>query len=228
MTTRELLHEKRDEILALAAKHKAHNVRVFGSVARGDEGPERDVDLLVDFEDHASLFDQIGLQQDLEELLGRQTDVVEDGFVHWVIRDQVAREARSLHELTASADLAHAPRRGNAKSDHLSLVRMRESLERLAELATEGEAAFLQDRTTQDAVLFRVGDVGSRALHVSGSTRRLARDVPWDDLIRSGHQVLDHYDAPDLTAVWRTAESAQDLIARVNDLLGSLPTLKER
>ena len=96
MTTRELLHEKRDEILALAAKHKAHNVRVFGSVVRGEDGPESDVDFLVEFEEHASLFDLIGLKQELEEMLGRNVDVVEDGFVHRVIRDRVSREAAVL------------------------------------------------------------------------------------------------------------------------------------
>ena len=96
MTTRELLHEKRDEILALAAKHKAHNVRVFGSVVRGEDGPESDVDFLVEFEDHADLFDQIDLKLDLEQFLGRDVDVVEDGYVHRVIRDRVSREAQVL------------------------------------------------------------------------------------------------------------------------------------
>ncbi|MEN6301192.1 MAG: nucleotidyltransferase family protein [Armatimonadia bacterium] len=96
MTTREMLQEKREEILALAAKHKAKHVRVFGSVVRGEDGPESDVDFLVDFEDEASLFDQIGLIQDLEDLLGRKVDVVEDGYVHWVIQDKVRQEARAL------------------------------------------------------------------------------------------------------------------------------------
>ncbi|MBU0610955.1 MAG: nucleotidyltransferase domain-containing protein [Armatimonadetes bacterium] len=83
-------------MLALAAKHKAHNVRVFGSVVRGEDGPESDVDFLVEFEDEADLFDQIGLRLDLEALLARDVDVVEDGFVHRVIRDRVAQEARAL------------------------------------------------------------------------------------------------------------------------------------
>jgi predicted nucleotidyltransferase len=65
MTTRELLHEKRDEIPALAAQHKAHNVCVFGSVVRGADGPESDVDFVVAFGHHASSFDLIGLKQDL-------------------------------------------------------------------------------------------------------------------------------------------------------------------
>lgn len=96
MTTRELIHEKREEILALAAKHKAKHVRLFGSVVRGEDTAESDVDFLVDFEEKATLFDQIGLKQDLEDLLGRGVDVVEDGYVHWVIQDKVREEALVL------------------------------------------------------------------------------------------------------------------------------------
>ena len=96
MTTRELLHEKRDEILALAAQHKAHNVRVFGSVARGEDTGESDVDFLVDFEEGASLFDHIGLELDLEDLLGRRVEVVSRPGLHWFIKDAVEREAAVL------------------------------------------------------------------------------------------------------------------------------------
>lgn len=96
MTTRELLHEKREEILALAEKHKAYNVRVFGSVVRGEDTAESDVDLLVAFREDASLFDRIRLLNDLEDLLGRKVDVVRDDSVHWFIRNQVLREAEAL------------------------------------------------------------------------------------------------------------------------------------
>lgn len=96
MTTRELIHEKRDEILAMAARHKAKHVRLFGSVVRGEDTAESDVDFLVDFEERASLFDQIGLKQDLEDLLGRRVDVVEDGWVHRIIQDRVREEAQVL------------------------------------------------------------------------------------------------------------------------------------
>lgn len=96
MSTRQLLHEKRDEILALAAKHKAHNVRVFGSVVRGEEGPESDVDFVVAFADDASLFDLIELKLDLEDLLGRGVDVVEDVAVHWFIQERVLQEAQPV------------------------------------------------------------------------------------------------------------------------------------
>ena len=70
------LLKARDEILAIAQRHGASNVRVFGSVARGEAGPDSDVDILVDLELGRSLLDHAQLQIDLEALLGRKVDVV--------------------------------------------------------------------------------------------------------------------------------------------------------
>jgi len=230
MTTRELLHEKREEILALAAQHKARNVRVFGSVARGEDGPESDVDFLVDFEDEADLFDQIGLRLDLEALLARDVDVVEDGFVHHVIRDRVTREALALEACGTQADSASGKtgKTRAVKDPRLYLFPMRESLQHLVELAAEGEDVFLADGTVQDAALYCVGNVGWRAAKVDASTRRLAPDVPWDDLAQSGARILEEYDQVDLPAVWRTVKSAPQLLAQIGALLNRLSPAKER
>jgi predicted nucleotidyltransferase len=92
----ELLKSKRHEILAIAARHGARNVRIFGSVARGEAGPESDLDILVEMEPGASLMDHIALMQDLEDLLGRKVDVVSDRALHWYIRDRVLAEATPL------------------------------------------------------------------------------------------------------------------------------------
>jgi len=96
MTTRELLHEKREEILALAAKHKAHNVRVFGSVVRGEDGPESDVDFLVEFEDGVRLMEQLTFMVELEDLLGREVDVCSLERLEPLIREQARKEAAVL------------------------------------------------------------------------------------------------------------------------------------
>lgn len=92
----ELLSAKRRELLVLAARHGARNVRVFGSVARGDSGPHSDIDLLVDLEPGRSLFDLGGLLVDLESLLGRKVDLVTENGLHWFIRDRVLQEAVPL------------------------------------------------------------------------------------------------------------------------------------
>ncbi|WP_292367010.1 MULTISPECIES: nucleotidyltransferase family protein [unclassified Methanoculleus] len=88
--------DKREEILAVAARHGARRVRVFGSVVRDEETPESDLDLLVEFEPGRSLLDHIALAQDLKDLLGREVDVVTEGGLHWYIRDRVCREAVPL------------------------------------------------------------------------------------------------------------------------------------
>ncbi len=88
--------QKRDEILAAAARRGARNVRVFGSVARGTAGPSSDVDLLVDVDPGRSLLDVVGLWQDLEDLLGRKVDLVTEAGLHPELRDRILAEARPL------------------------------------------------------------------------------------------------------------------------------------
>lgn len=90
------LLERREEILRVAAGHGARRVRVFGSVVRDEETPESDLDLLVEFEPGRSLLDHIALAQDLQDLLGRDVDVVTEKGLHWYIRDRVCREAVPL------------------------------------------------------------------------------------------------------------------------------------
>ncbi len=92
----ELLKEKRQDILRIAARHGARNVRIFGSVARGEAGPESDVDFLVEVEPVHSAWFPAGLVIDLEDLLGCEVDVVTKEALHWYIRDRVLEEAKPL------------------------------------------------------------------------------------------------------------------------------------
>ncbi len=91
-----LLQQKRSEILQIANQHGATNVRVFGSVARGEAGPDSDIDLLVEFDADRDLFDHVALIQELEVLLGRKVDVVTENSLHWYIRDRIIEEAVAL------------------------------------------------------------------------------------------------------------------------------------
>jgi len=96
MGTADIIDKQREQILAVAAKHGAFNVRVFGSVARGDATSASDVDFLVDLEDGRSLFDVGGLLYDLQNLLHREVDVVTEAGLHWYIKDKVLKEAKPL------------------------------------------------------------------------------------------------------------------------------------
>ena len=96
MGIEELLTEKREEILRIAARHGACNVRIFGSVARGEARPESDVDFLVDVGPDHSAFFPGGLVADLEDILGRRVDVVELAGLHWYLRDKILKEAVPL------------------------------------------------------------------------------------------------------------------------------------
>jgi predicted nucleotidyltransferase len=92
----EIVGNKKDQILAIAARHGASNVRVFGSVARGTAQPDSDIDFLIQLDPGRSLFDLGGLLMDLQHLLNRKVDVVTEKGLHWYIRDRVLKEAQAL------------------------------------------------------------------------------------------------------------------------------------
>jgi predicted nucleotidyltransferase len=92
----EIIEKQKEQILAIAAKYGAFNVRVFGSVARGEATGDSDVDFLVDMEEGRSLFDLGGLLYDLQELLHRKVDVVTEAGLHWYIKDKVIKEAKPI------------------------------------------------------------------------------------------------------------------------------------
>ena len=90
------LQTKRREILDVAARHGARNVRLFGSTARGEARPDSDIDLLVEMDPGRSLLDLVGLGQDLEALLAHKVDVLTDASLHPALRDRILAEARPL------------------------------------------------------------------------------------------------------------------------------------
>ncbi len=96
MTPYELLRVKRQEILRVAAARGARNLRVFGSVVRGEADERSDIDFLVDMEPGRTLFDMGGLLMDLQELLDRQVDVITEAGLKARIRERVLREALPL------------------------------------------------------------------------------------------------------------------------------------
>ncbi len=93
MVTRETLRLRKAEILKLAERHGARNIRVFGSVARGENREDSDIDLLVDLEEGRNLFDLGGFLMDLRDLLGPRVDLVAARSLHRYIRERVLAEA---------------------------------------------------------------------------------------------------------------------------------------
>ncbi len=89
----DLLRDKREAILRIAEQYGASNIRVFGSVARGEARPDSDIDLLVDFPSDYRLWDKIGLKQDIEALLGRQVDIVHARFIRKELALSILRDA---------------------------------------------------------------------------------------------------------------------------------------
>lgn len=91
-----LIEKHRSEILALAEKNQLRDVRVFGSMARGDAQPDSDVDLLVTRIPGTSGLTIFGMQIDVQELLGRRVDIATEGGLHHTFRERVLREAIAL------------------------------------------------------------------------------------------------------------------------------------
>ena len=96
MSVNELLKAKREDILRIAAKHGARNVRIFGSVARGEADEKSDIDFLVELDAKTSLMDHAALLVELEELLERKVDVAPDDCIRPKMRDRVLKEAIPL------------------------------------------------------------------------------------------------------------------------------------
>lgn len=90
------LRERREEIVEVARKHGAHNIRVFGSIARGDTTEVSDIDFLVDLEDRSSLFDLGGLLMDLQDLLGCDVDLVTRSALRPRVAERVLADAVDL------------------------------------------------------------------------------------------------------------------------------------
>ncbi len=96
MTTLESLRQRKSEIESLAARYGAHDVRVFGSVARDEDTNDSDIDVLVEMSDEASLLDLVEFQQALEAMLNRRADVLTVRGINPHLRERILAEAVRL------------------------------------------------------------------------------------------------------------------------------------
>ncbi|MEI8306073.1 MAG: nucleotidyltransferase family protein [Chloroflexales bacterium] len=96
MTISTVLHEQRETITRIAGRHGVTRLQVFGSVARGEDTPESDIDLLIETGAETSAWFPAGLILDLEQLLGRRVEVVTERALRPELRERVLQEARPL------------------------------------------------------------------------------------------------------------------------------------
>jgi predicted nucleotidyltransferase len=96
MKIADILKEKREEILEIARRHGAYNVRVFGSVARGEANEDSDVDILVEIERGRTLIDLVALDEELELIFDRKVQVVTDDGISPYLKDSIISEAVAL------------------------------------------------------------------------------------------------------------------------------------
>jgi predicted nucleotidyltransferase len=149
------LRHKRDDILRLAAQYGARNLRVFGSVAHGDDRPHSDLDLLVDMGPDRSLLDIVGLGQDLEELLDRRVDVLTGASLHPAPRQHPGRVATAV------------------KDERVYLSHSRDAITDIEEYTSVNRDAFMATRMRQDARHSEARDHSrSRKLSIAIKDRR--------------------------------------------------------
>lgn len=96
MSVSNIIKNRREEIINIAKKNGAKNVRVFGSMSRGEGSAQSDLDIIVEMQSGSSLLDIIAIKQDIEDLLGRKVDVVTEASISPYIRDEVLKEAVNL------------------------------------------------------------------------------------------------------------------------------------
>jgi predicted nucleotidyltransferase/uncharacterized protein with HEPN domain len=200
---RELLRLQGDEIRRIAADHGANNVRVFGSVAHGEDHPGSDVDLLVDMELGRTLLDQVRLRRALIELLGVEVDLVTTRG----LLDRDGDPERSHSDLMA--------RRKRRRVDEI-VADIGEAAEAAEELVGRGRDAWEKDvllRLAGEAVMGRIADAASR---LPDELKAGIPEVPWDDL-RDVRILVDHiYHRIDYDALWGTLrDDVADLLERL-------------
>ncbi len=195
-----LLREKRMEILAIAERHGAVNVRLFGSVARGASRPDSDIDFLVDVREPVSAWFPASLIVELEDLLGCSVDVVPESRLAPLLRPAVLSSALALSQ--PLPEIAPTDPSVVVKDDRLYLDHILDAIDRVEEIASGGRETFLSSWLPQDAALRNLQTMAESTQKLSAGAKALHPDVDWARIARFRNVVTHGYLEVDLEKVW--------------------------
>jgi len=189
----DLIDQKRPEILRIAAKHGARDVRLFGSVARGEEHEGSDVDLLAEMR---SFHEQAELKEELKSLLGVKVDVITTP--HPYLRDRVLEEAISLEAPDFRDQAVLQSRRPHPPldRDNTYLRLMLTHCCEIAEMGMSGRDAFLTSAMVQRAMVMTLILIGENARRISDGVRSAHPEIPWKKIV--GFRDISVHDYPSL------------------------------
>lgn len=197
-----LIRERREEILEIATRHGAANVRLVGSVARGEEDPESDVDLLVD---EGPATDSWNLRSDLEKLLGRHVDVITDRNIHPLLRPHILPDAIPLDR-----PLPHIPRRltKKKKDDRIYLEHILYSWAKVQEYTGAERRTFFESDLARDASILRLQNLTESTQKLSAELKARHPEIAWGEIAGLRNRLVHGY-LPghlDLEILWTAIE----------------------
>jgi len=203
----EMLAVNRDEILRLAARHKAYNVRIFGSVARGEATPDSDVDFLVTFQPNYRLMDHIGLIHDLEKLLGRKVDVTTEATLKEYLREHVIQSAVPLDSsFPTNVRLTQLPGGLSVRDEKLYLLDIKERIQYIETDTAEGKDRFMNSRLIQDAVIRNFEVIGEAIKRLKPESILKYPHIPWSNIAGFRDFLIHHYEEVEPEKVWQYIE----------------------
>jgi uncharacterized protein with HEPN domain/predicted nucleotidyltransferase len=206
-----LIESHRAQLRELAARHGVTDVRVFGSMARGDATEASDVDLLVRPRPGTSLLDLGGLLMEAQALLGRRVEVVSERALHPLLRDRILKEAAATVKPSTQSDL-------------MLLGHILDCVAKIREYPGLDLATFFGTPIVQDAVLRNLQVMAESSQRLSDEIRATEASIPWSQVAGMRNILVHQYlGGIDLDTVWAVVEndlgSLEAALRRMHDRL---------
>lgn len=213
--------ELREKILPILLPYGVKRIALFGSVARGEDRPDSDVDILVELKSPLGL-KWFGLEEELSRALGRNVDLVSEQALSPYIRPYVERDLVILYEedskqgrtqVKRGVHRVHRP--GSQRDDTVYLKHILDAVAQIEEyLRGVSAEQFFQERLLQDAVVRQLEIIGEASRNLSPQFRESHPEVPWGQIIGLRNRVIHGYFNVDLEAVWTIVQNDVPVLAR--------------